>query len=110
MEGHGESVKNEIEVMSFCCQIAGMATLTIRNLPDELHETLKLRAKRNRRSLNQEVIAELASASGAVMEGDAERKRVRAEEMIGMVKDLRSRMTHFMTAEEIDAAKREGRA
>lgn len=96
--------------MSFCYQIACMATLTIRNLPDELHETLKLRAKRNRRSLNQEVIAELANASGAVMEGDAERKRVRAEEMIGMVKDLRSRMTHFMTAEEIDAAKREGRA
>ena len=103
-------MKNEIEVMLFCCHIARMATLTIRNVPDELHETLKLRAKRNRRSLNQEVIAELANASGAVMEGDAERKRVRAEEMIGMVKDLRSRMPHFMTAEEIDAAKREGRA
>lgn len=87
-----------------------MATLTIRNLPDELHRELKERAKRNRRSLNQEVIAELADASGAVMEGDAERKRVRAEEMIGMVKELRSRMKRFMTAEEIDAAIREGRA
>lgn len=95
---------------AFCCQIAGMATLTIRNLPDELHRELKERAKRNRRSLNQEVIAELADASCAVMEGDVERKRLRAEEMIGMVKELRSQMKGFMTAEEIDAAKREGRA
>lgn len=36
-----------------------MATLTIRNLPDELHQRIKERAKKNRRSLNQEVIAEL---------------------------------------------------
>ena len=38
-----------------------MKTLTIRGLPDEVHERLKEQAKRNRRSLNQEVIAELSS-------------------------------------------------
>jgi len=37
-----------------------MKTLTIRGLPDEVHERLKEQAKRNRRSLNQEVIAELS--------------------------------------------------
>lgn len=41
-----------------------MAALTIRNLPDELHARLKEQAKRNRRSLNQEVIAELEAVGG----------------------------------------------
>jgi plasmid stability protein len=40
-----------------------MANLTVRNLPDEVHERLKEQAKRNRRSLNQEVIAELSEVS-----------------------------------------------
>ena len=38
-----------------------MKTLTIRGLPDEVHLELKERAKKNRRSLNQEVIAELSN-------------------------------------------------
>jgi len=87
-----------------------MATLTIRNLPDELHAVLKERAQRNRRSLNQQVIAELAGIAGGVEIGDEERKRRRAEELIERVNVLRSGMRGFMTAEEIDAAKREGRA
>lgn len=46
-----------------------MATLTLRNVPDELVARLKARAKRHRRSLNNETIAALeladAAASGA---------------------------------------------
>lgn len=38
-----------------------MKTLTIRGLPDEVHARLKKQAQENRRSLNQEVIAELVS-------------------------------------------------
>ena len=34
-----------------------MATLTLRNVPDELYERLKAQATMNRRSLNQEAIA-----------------------------------------------------
>ncbi len=34
-----------------------MHTLTLKNVPQELVDRLKLRAKRNRRSLNQEAIA-----------------------------------------------------
>ena len=46
-----------------------MATLTLRNVPDDLVARLKARAKRHRRSLNNESIAALeladAAASGA---------------------------------------------
>ncbi len=46
-----------------------MATLTLRNVPDELVARLKARAKRHRRSLNNETIAALeladATATGA---------------------------------------------
>jgi len=37
-----------------------MKTLTIRGLPEQVHVRLKEQAKRNRRSLNQEIIAELS--------------------------------------------------
>lgn len=90
--------------MAFCCQNAFMATLTIRNLPEELHETLKIRAKRNHRSLNQEVIAELSQVE------TAEDRKARVEQEISEIDALRARAKRFLTAEEIDAAKREGRA
>ncbi len=48
-----------IDVKAFCMHFACMATLTIRNLPEELHQMLKSRAEVNRRSLNQQVIADL---------------------------------------------------
>ena len=88
-----------------------MKTMTIRDVPDELHAALKERARRNRRSLNQQVIEDLSRLEGAASGlEDEERKRRRAEELIGMVDELRSRATGFMTAEEIDAAIEEGRA
>lgn len=39
-----------------------MATLTIKKVPDTLHERLKQQARRNRRSLNSEVIVLLEQA------------------------------------------------
>ncbi|MGD9347675.1 MAG: Arc family DNA-binding protein [Candidatus Aminicenantes bacterium] len=39
-----------------------MATLTIKNIPMDVYERLKLRAKANRRSINQEVIAVIERA------------------------------------------------
>ena len=39
-----------------------MATLNIKNLPDDLYEKLKVRAKRQRRSVAQEVTGLLAAA------------------------------------------------
>lgn len=39
-----------------------MATLTLKNIPDELHALLKESAERNRRSLNSEILTRLESA------------------------------------------------
>jgi plasmid stability protein len=39
-----------------------MATLTLKNIPDELHALLKESAERNRRSLNSEILIRLESA------------------------------------------------
>lgn len=86
-----------------------MKTLTIRGLPSEVHANLKDRAKRNRRSLNQEVIAEL-SALGGIEPFDAEqRKRARAEAMIARSAEFRKGLSGFLTAEDIDAGIKEGR-
>jgi antitoxin FitA len=40
-----------------------MATLTLKNVPDELYAALKAAAARNRRSLNQEAISRLERAT-----------------------------------------------
>lgn len=41
-----------------------MATLTIRNVPDDLYESLKADAARNGRSLNQELLLRLRLSRG----------------------------------------------
>ena len=84
-----------------------MATLTIRNLPEELHLTLKRRAKRNHRSVNQEVIAEL---SLAITHETPEERSARVEREVLEIDALRARAKGFLTAEQIDEAKLEGRA
>ena len=66
-----------------------MKTLTIRGVPNEVHARLKARAKANRRSLNQEVIAELSELSPRSPVDEATRKRQRAEELIAMVEEMR---------------------
>lgn len=89
-----------------------MATLTIRGLPDEVHARLKEQARRNRRSLNQEVIAELSAAGdrSETEEEQEERARKRMREAGRRIDELRAGMTRFMTADEIDSAIEEGRA
>jgi hypothetical protein len=39
-----------------------MATITLKNIPDELHARLKESAEKNRRSLNSEILIRLESA------------------------------------------------
>ena len=82
-----------------------MATLTIRNLPEELHLALKERARKNRRSLNQEVILGLDAAAGRTETETAVERWQRAN---AMVDEMRARMTRLMTEAEIDASIREG--
>ena len=72
-----------------------MASVLIKNLPDELHQQLKLRAQRHHRSLNKELIA--------LIEGALESRSVEA--LPEPVK-LRTPLTQDM----LDQARQEGRA
>ncbi|MCC5805251.1 MAG: hypothetical protein JJU00_02880 [Opitutales bacterium] len=83
-----------------------MKTMTLRNVPDALHARLKESARRNRRTLSQQVIVELRRVD---LEARV-RKKADAERLIREVEEVRARIPGFLTAEEIDAAKRVGRA
>ncbi len=78
-----------------------MASITIKDLPSELHEKLKRSAKQRRRSLNSEVIARL--------EQSIEPRRVNVEELIEKARRFRSTLTFEATDEEINEWKRQGR-
>ncbi|HMO53762.1 MAG TPA: Arc family DNA-binding protein [Tepidiformaceae bacterium] len=79
-----------------------MATLTIRNVPDDLYERLKALAKRNRRSLNQEAIQRLERSTADVREGAHEKSQ-----RLAAFRASLPRLAH--SSEEIDRWKREGR-
>lgn len=59
-----------------------MPTITVRDVPDYVHQQLKRRAEDNRRSLNQEVLQVLEEAVGDKTESDrrAARQACRAEQ------------------------------
>lgn len=82
-----------------------MATLTIRNIPDEVHARLKAQAKRNRRSLNQEVIAELLERQDR---GVGERERF-VNQMIAESEAVYAAVKKPMTTQEIRKSMEDGR-
>lgn len=99
-------MRKGVDLIASCWHFAAMPTLTIRNMPDALHEALKERAKKNRRSMNQEVIAELSELAE---ESHDESKRNRAAQMIALADSLRRELQRTLSAEEIRAAIDEGR-
>lgn len=78
-----------------------MATLTIKNLPDELYEKIKTSAAVNRRSINQEVIFLIEQVLAANAVGQ--------ETTLDEVRVLREKLGIYVTDEEINQAKNEGR-
>ncbi|HTB63013.1 MAG TPA: Arc family DNA-binding protein [Opitutales bacterium] len=79
-----------------------MATITLKGIPSTMHRALKRRALHNHRSLNQEVLAILASR---------ESKPARnVDALLREAEQFRNSLNFIATPEEIDAAKREGRA
>lgn len=64
-EPKGGVARIGVRMKAFCSHFVSMATLTIRNLPEDLHAALKERARKNRRSLNQEVISILDGFSNS---------------------------------------------
>lgn len=79
-----------------------MPAITLKSLPAALHRSLKSRAARHKRSLNQEVIAVLEEAV-------APSRRVDVEALIAETRRFRESLNFKTTPEEIDRFKREGR-
>jgi len=79
-----------------------VATITLKNIPADLHRQLKKRAEEHHRSLNKEIIATLKSATGGSIPLDP----TKLEES---VRRARSLFRRPITAREIDRWKREGR-
>lgn len=80
-----------------------MATLTLKNVPEELVEQLKEEAKQNRRSLNQEALSRLESSVAL--------RRRSADETITALRSLHQRLSYMkpLSATFIDRAKKQGR-
>lgn len=79
-----------------------MATLTIKNLPDEIYAALSRTAKRNRRSINGEAIVRLEQGLQNV-ETDIEATLARIRKNREAMNDV------WVTDEFLDYAKNEGR-
>lgn len=79
-----------------------MVTITIKNIPPEIYEQLKVRAKRNRRSINGEVISIIEKAL-LVPPMDI-------EVTLERTRKLRELTAHYViTDEELTRWKNEGR-
>lgn len=79
-----------------------MATMTIKNMPDDLYAALKETAAANRRSLNSQAILCLERA--------VQSTRIDTRRLLSRIRARRARLEGiFVTDADIDEAKREGR-
>lgn len=79
-----------------------MATLTIKNIPPDLYEKLKIQAKINHRSINSEIIFTLKKVLGF-------REIIETEEVISQAREFRKKIKVALSEEEINRAKKSGR-
>ena len=79
-----------------------MATVTVKNIPDELYNRLKIVAETNRRSINSEIIV--------CIEHAVKTRRVNPDEVLENARRLRQLTAdHPISDEEFNYAKAEGR-
>ena len=79
-----------------------MATVTIKNIPDELYKRLKAVAEVNRRSINSEIIM--------CIENSITSQRINLDEMLDNVRQIRQLTSgHMISDEAFNQAKAEGR-
>ncbi len=78
-----------------------MPTITVKNIPEDVYERLKEQAKRNRRSINSEIIT--------LMERAVMSYRIDPEEILESARVIRESLNFVATEEEINRAKNEGR-
>lgn len=79
-----------------------MSTITLKNVPEQIHEVLKSRAKEHRRSLNREIICSLEKMLSIGVSD--------AEQILGDARVVRESMGDaYLTQRELKAMKEEGR-
>ena len=79
-----------------------MATVTVKNIPDELYDRLKSVAEINRRSINSEIIMCIENAIA--------RRKINLDEVLDNARQLRQLTArHHIGDEEFNQAKSEGR-
>ncbi len=80
-----------------------MATITVKNIPEEIYEKIKLQAKAKGRSVNSEILSILEHAVQRLTPMDVQEVLERAH------KTRRLTAHYTITNEEIDRWKKEGR-
>ena len=78
-----------------------MPTITLKDIPANVHKALKRRAKRNGRSLNREILAILASS---VMP-----RKIDVDSYLVEIRQHRESLPGRLTEDLLDEAKRTGR-
>lgn len=78
-----------------------MPTITVKNIPEDVYELFKEQAKRNRRSINNELII--------LMERAVTRYRIDPEKFIEEARAIRESIDFVITDEELEQAINEGR-
>ena len=78
-----------------------MSSITLKNVPPEIHATLKSRAKAHGRSLNKEIIASL--------EGIIHSGRVNADAIINHARKVRETTEVYLTQDNLTEFKNAGR-
>lgn len=79
-----------------------MATITVKNIPDDVYRRLKAAAESNRRSINGEIISRIEQSLAS--------RRVATDQVLARVRRLQeSYGERALRIEEYDAARREGR-
>jgi len=79
-----------------------MASITLKNIPADLHRELKRRAEEHHRSLNREIIATLKGAT-------TKTHRVDVEALIREARAIRAKFKRQISDAEINTWKRTGR-
>lgn len=79
-----------------------MATITIKNIPEELYEQIKVQAKNNHRSINKEIIS--------IMERAFAIPPIDVQATLERTRKIRELTAHYIIAdEEMTKWKKEGR-
>lgn len=78
-----------------------MPTITVKNIPERLHQKLKQNASHHHRSLNNEIIACLESTVSATP--------INSESLLARARKIRSNIAGQLTEENLHEFKNQGR-